>query len=62
MAKIGVVCRDSSGTICFCAFDRRKGVQSPLQAELLAILFGLKITIDKGFKRIQMETDSLIAV
>ena len=62
VAKIRVVCRDSSGTVCFCASARKKDVKSPLQAELLSILFGLEITIDKGFKCIQMEIDYLIAV
>ena len=62
MAKIGVVCKDLVGNVCFCVVAWRKGVKTPLQAKLLAILFGLEITIDKGFKCIQMETDSLIVV
>ena len=34
----------------------------PLQAELLAMLFGLEIALEKGYKKILMETYSLIAV
>ena len=62
MAKLGVVCRDSTGVVHFNAHGSRKEIQTPLQAELLALLFGLEIAIDKGYKNILLETDSLIAV
>ena len=62
MAKLGVVCRDSAGVVHFNAHGTRKEVQTPLQAELLAILFGLEIALDKGYKNILLETNSLIAV
>ena len=62
MAKLGVVCRDSAGVVHFNAHGTRKEVQTPLQAELLAILFGLEIALDKGYKNILLETDSLIVV
>ena len=61
MAKLGVVCKDSVG-VHFSAHGTRKGVQMPLQAELLAMLFGWEIALDKGYKNILLETDSLIAV
>ena len=57
----GVVCRDSSGTVCFYAFAKRKAVHSPLQAKLLALLFGLEIARNKGYKTLQIETNSLLA-
>ena len=39
-----------------------KGIQSPLQAELLAILYGLKLASENGFQSILVETDSRIAM
>ena len=50
VAKIGMVCRDSSSSVYFRAAARRKGVKTPLQVKLLTILFELEIIIDKGFK------------
>ena len=61
-AVLGVVSRDATGKVCFCARSKRNGIQSPLQAELLAIWFGLEIALANGFKAIQVETDSLLAI
>ena len=62
VAKLGVVCKDSAGIVYFNAHCIRKEVQSPLQAELLALLFGLETALEKGYKKILMETDSLLTV
>ena len=62
MEKLGVVCRDSAGIVHFSAHGTQKEVQTPLQAELLAMLFGLEIAFEKGYKKILMETYSFIAV
>ena len=61
-AKLGVVCRDSSSNVRFCANVKRNAIHSPLQAELMAIFFGLDIVTDKGYKALQIEIDFLLAV
>ena len=53
---------DSSGTVLFSVHGQRTNVYSPLQAELLAIRFGLEIALGKGYTKIIIETDSLLAV
>ena len=62
LAKLGMVCRDSNGEICCCAAARRFNVLSPLQAELMAIRFGLEIAITNGLVEFQIEIDSMLAV
>ncbi|XWS24067.1 hypothetical protein CRYUN_Cryun28dG0069200 [Craigia yunnanensis] len=57
-----MVCRDSCGKVRCCAATRRLNVFSPLQAELVAIMFGLEIARVHGLEDIQIETDSLLAV
>ena len=49
-AQLGVVGRDSRGYVWFCAIFKKHGVQSPLQALLMAISFGLQLAMDKGFR------------
>ena len=46
---LGVVARDSNGYVWFCAASKRKGIQSTLQAELRAILYGLELALEKDF-------------
>ena len=41
-ANLGMVVKDHTGTILLCAMMRVGEVDSPLQAEFLAILFGLE--------------------
>ncbi|XWS36354.1 hypothetical protein CRYUN_Cryun20dG0078000 [Craigia yunnanensis] len=60
--KVSAVCRDSAGNVYMFAVSKRKAVQNPLQAELLAILFGLEMSLEQGFTCIQVESDSLVAV
>ncbi|XWS59017.1 hypothetical protein CRYUN_Cryun08bG0084800 [Craigia yunnanensis] len=61
-ARLGVVARDSSGYVWFCAATKRRGIQSPLQTELLAILYGLELALEKDFLTIQIESDSSLAI
>ena len=61
-AVLAVVGRDATGKVCFCARSKKYGIQSPLQAELLAIRLGMEVALDNGFKAIHVETDSLLAV
>ncbi|XWS60878.1 hypothetical protein CRYUN_Cryun07bG0075600 [Craigia yunnanensis] len=57
-----MVCRDSSGNVCFCVAARRYEVFSLLQVEPMAISFGLDITKDNGLLVIQNESDFLLAI
>ena len=50
------------GYVWFCAALKKQGIQSPLQAELLVILHGLHLAMEKDFKSIHIETDSMLAV
>ena len=50
------------GQVWFCAATKMNGIQSPLQAELLAIPYGLKLARENGFQWILVEIDSSIVV
>ncbi|KAL5779739.1 hypothetical protein ACOSQ2_010476 [Xanthoceras sorbifolium] len=43
-------------------FAARKGIGSVLEAELWGLLESLKITWDRGFRRVIIETDSIVVV
>ena len=60
-ATLGAVARDFMGQLWFCAATKMNGIQSPIQAELLAILYGLKLARENGFQLILVETDSSLA-
>ena len=62
IATLCTVCIDSSGNVRFCAAARRHGVFSPLQAELMAISFGLDIARDNGLLVFQIESNSLLEI
>ena len=53
--------RDSRGEVRFCAINQKRDVQSPLQAELLAVLFGIEIAKDHNFQALYLEMDSKFA-
>ena len=58
VAKLGVVGRDFRGDVKFCAVTQRRDVQSPLQAKLLAVLFGMEIAREHNFQAVYLEMDS----
>ncbi|XVE53448.1 hypothetical protein DITRI_Ditri03aG0003900 [Diplodiscus trichospermus] len=60
--QLGAVARNSSGIIKYCATKVVSGVVTPLQAELLAIRFGLEIASRMGEEDIAAENDSKLAV
>ena len=61
-AQLGVVGRDSRGEIQFCATSKKNDILSPLHAELLAILYALQLAKIYDFKKVELETDSMVAV
>ena len=61
-ANLGMVVRDSSGTVQVCAVTKVDNIDSALQAELRAILFGLEIAQENLLTPLTVESDSLVAV
>lgn len=60
LASCGGVIRDHWGAYIV-GFACKLGNCSILQAELWAVFYGLKLGVDRGFRRIIVETDSLTA-
>ncbi|RZB90460.1 putative ribonuclease H protein [Glycine soja] len=60
-AGFGGIIRDSFGD-WHAGFYGSCGTATSLQAELLAILHGLNLSWDKGFRNIQCESDSKLAL
>ena len=61
-ARLGLVIRDSRGEVLWSAVKRVDQVYSPLQAELLAILFGLEEIAGFTSQDVEVESDSLLAI
>ena len=61
-ATLGMVLRDHTGSILLSAVKRVGEVECPLQAELLAILFGLEECRSQLLQSLIIESDSLLAV
>ncbi|XVE96968.1 hypothetical protein REPUB_Repub02eG0269900 [Reevesia pubescens] len=57
----GGLCRNDQGD-WLCGFTLKLGVGTILHAEIQAILTGLRLAWEKGFVRVIVETDSLLAV
>ena len=62
VARLRIVVRDSRGEVLWCAMEKVTMVYSPLQAELLAILFGMHEMTGSPFQDIEVESDSLLAI
>lgn len=60
-AACGGVIRDHHGTVIV-SFSRHLVDCSSLQAELWAIFYGVQLARDRGFERLCVESDSMIAV
>ncbi|GLT78653.1 hypothetical protein SLA2020_501810 [Shorea laevis] len=56
----GGVCRDSNGDWCF-GFTQQLGMGIAIRAELYALWKGLQLAWEKGYKKVIIETDSLLA-
>ena len=61
-ATLGMVVRDSIGTITLRAMTKIDNVESPLHAEFQAILFGLEVARSNSFLSIMVESDFLLAI
>ena len=60
-AGCGGVVRDSAGT-WLASFSAKLGVCTSVKAELMALVHGLKVVQDKGFKNIIIDMDSKLIV
>lgn len=60
-AACGGVLRDHNGAF-LCGFAVKLGKCTVPQAELWAVIYGLRLAKDRGFSNIHVESDSLIAV
>lgn len=61
VASGGGVLRDSTGKVIF-AFYKEFGELEVLSAEASALLFGLQLCVDGGFRQVQVEVDSEVLV
>ena len=57
-----MVAQNKDAEVCLSTVTKIEGIDSPLQAEIKAILFGLQMAKEVDFKNIQMESDCLMAV
>ena len=62
VVSLGMVVRNDTGAFCLCAIMKIGNVNSPLQAELMAIAFGLQLAKEHSFPSILVESDSLLAI
>ena len=62
VASLGMVVRNDTGAIRLCGIKKIGNVESPLQAELMAIAFGLQLAKEHSFTSIIVESDSLLAI
>ena len=62
IGKFGMVVRDSTGKVCLCAVSCEGNVDSALQVELKAILFGLEVARNHFSEFIFIESDSLLGL
>ncbi|XVF44135.1 hypothetical protein PTKIN_Ptkin02bG0096400 [Pterospermum kingtungense] len=61
-ARVGIVFRNHLGHVLLSAATRISEVNSPLQAELLAIGFGLEKAQKAHYQHLMVESDSLQAI
>ena len=57
----GEVLRDARGNLLL-AFSCSFGLATSLQAEVCALIFGVKLCLEKGFSSFEVELDSLVLV
>ena len=62
VATLGMVVRDSIGSINLAAVEKIGNVESSLHVEFLAILFGLEVVRSDSFQSIMVENDSLLVI
>ncbi|XVF02366.1 hypothetical protein REPUB_Repub04eG0169300 [Reevesia pubescens] len=55
--SLGIVIRNSSGTVMVSAVAKERFIPSVLYAEMKAILAGVKVALQEGLDQIQVESD-----
>ena len=59
---LGVVARDKDAEACFLTVTKLQGFETPVQAEIKAIWFGLQVAKEMNCRKIQLESDCLVAM
>ncbi|KAF5445095.1 hypothetical protein F2P56_034173 [Juglans regia] len=62
MVGVGVIFRDSEGTVLLVASMKESEVGDPAEIEMVAMLRGLQLCIPMGIEKLILESDSLLMV
>ena len=62
IATLGVVARNEKSEVGYSAVTKSADTDTPLLAEIKAILFGVQIAKEMNFLKIQLESDCLMAI
>ena len=62
MAGLGIVARNDQGEVCLSVMANVMNVKNPLHAEVMAILFGVKMMFEHGWLNIIVESDYKTAI
>ena len=61
-ATLGMVARNEKSEVCYSAVTKSEDTDTPLLAEIKAILFGVQMAKEMGIRNIQLESDCLLAI
>ena len=62
VATLGMALRDEHEAVLLSATGCIHSIKSSLYAEVLAVLFGLKLTVEHNFLRVIVESDAQVAI
>ena len=62
MAGLGIVARNDQGEVCLSVVENVTNVKNPLQVEVMAILFGVKLMYEHDWLNIIVELDCKTAI
>ncbi|XWS29611.1 hypothetical protein CRYUN_Cryun24cG0044000 [Craigia yunnanensis] len=62
IAGLGVVIRDEQRSVVLSASAKMSSISNSLYAEVLAILFGIKLMLERGLLFVIVESDSLVTI
>ena len=61
IASLGVA-RNVEAEVCFSIMSKSEDIDTPIQAEIKAIIFGIQMAKDMNIRKIQVESNCLMAV
>ena len=62
IAILGVVVKDKKALVRFSTVTKVEGVVAPLQAEIMAIMFGLQVASEMNYKDILVRCDCWVVI